>query len=403
MIDTAFFAVAALATAAALIKAGSMFGKRRSPGQGLLFILLLTLAITCFALSDKIQYLEDQLYQDFGRVLANITTMIAAFAILALLLTLGLPTEQARPRIRRRFLALVVCVAGMIIGFAAASPLPETYGDFGGLYAIHPGLLVYIGLFIAYFGVALVELLVRACRYASLAKHRPSLRAGLLLMAIGAVLGLVYLGEKAWYVVTEATHLPPPFASSSQACSLLAPPECVFSITLPVGAVVLAAAGATFPVWGSALTAPFRYYTSHRTFRALEPLWQRMRAAFPQIALPNDSSGSRWDLAFRLYRRVIEIDDGRLLLRPYMSPAVTSSAKEAATAGGLRGDDLRAIVEAAEIAAALRAHDHDSLAPTQPPENADAGSGDVSREAAWLVKVARAYETSPLVRELAST
>jgi hypothetical protein len=29
----------------------------------------------------------------------------------------------------------------------------------------------------------------------------------------------------------------------------------------------------------------------------------------------------QWDLAFRLYRWVIKIDDGRLLLRPYMSPA----------------------------------------------------------------------------------
>jgi len=37
--------------------------------------------------------------------------------------------------------------------------------------------------------------------------------------------------------------------------------------------------------------------------------------------LPTERTDGQRDLAFRLYRRVIEIDDGRLLLRPYMSPA----------------------------------------------------------------------------------
>jgi uncharacterized protein DUF6545 len=402
MINTAFLVVAALAFAAALVKAASMLRLRREPGQGLLLTLLLTLAVTCFALSDKVQYQEDRLYHDLGRLLSNVTTMIAAFAILALLMTLSLPLPEARPKVRRRLLALAVCVTGMAVSFTAASPLPETLGDFGDLYDTRPELLVYITLFIAFLGTALAELLVLAWRYARLARRRPYLRGGLMLMCAGSVLGLVYLAEKTVYVITQAAHWPPPFASDQSCSSLLAPPQCAFSITLPITAVLLAALGATLPVWGPALTAPFRYYRNRRFFHALEPLWQRLRDEFPQITLPEqDKRASRPDLALRLYRRVIEIDDGRLLLRPYLSPAITIAAGEAAAAHGLRGQDLRATIEAAEIAAALRARQADFPIPAEsPPERTDSRTSDVSREAAWLARVARAYATSPVVQDL---
>ena len=69
--------------------------------------------------------------------------------------------------------------------------------------------------------------------------------------------------------------------------------------------------------------------------RRLTPLWEAIRAELPQIALGDDRRmlfgafgrfglfgrfgvlGGR-SLDFALYRRVIEIHDGRLALRPYM-------------------------------------------------------------------------------------
>jgi len=248
MTNTAFLAVAAVAFGAAVIKAASMLQPRRQPGQGLLLILLSTLAVSCFALSDIVQRQEDRVYPDLGRLLSNVTTMVAAFAILALLITLSLPPPDARPRIRRRLLALAGCAVGIIVTFAAASPLPETLGDFGALYASRPELLGYISLYMAFLGTALAELLVLALRYARLTRGHRWLRAGLLLMGTGSVLGLAYLAEKAVYVFTQAAHLPPPF-SGDQACrSLLTPPQCAFSVTLPITAVFLAAIGATLPV-----------------------------------------------------------------------------------------------------------------------------------------------------------
>jgi hypothetical protein len=402
MISTAFLAVAGFAFAAAVIKAASMLRPPRQPGQGLLLVLLLTLAAACFALSDSVQRQEDRLYNDLGRLLSNVTTMTAAFAILALGITLSRPLPLARPKIRRRLLALAACTAGMTAAFTAASPLPETLGDFGGLYATRPGLLACITLYTGFFAVALAGLLILAWQYARLARHRPSLRAGLLVMGAGSVLGLAYLAEKAMYVITQAAHLPPPF-TSEQACSLLWPPQCLFPVTLPVTTVVLTATGVTLPVWGTALTAPMRHYRDRRAFRELEPLRERLREAFPHITLPcNDESGKQ-DLSFRLYRRVIEIDDARLLLHPYLDPAVMTAARDAAAARGLRGEDLRAAVEAAGISAALRARQAGTPAPAQPPENTSTGGGDLTREAAWLARVARAWgASSPAVRDPAA-
>ena len=48
----------------------------------------------------------------------------------------------------------------------------------------------------------------------------------------------------------------------------------------------------------------------------LYPLWHLLRQAVPEIELPLDS-GMRWNIRYRLHRRVIEIRDALLILRPY--------------------------------------------------------------------------------------
>jgi hypothetical protein len=75
-----------------------------------------------------------------------------------------------------------------------------------------------------------------------------------------------------------------------------------------------------------------------------------------------------------------------------MSEAAAAAATTAAAADrSLRGDKLCAVVEAAEIAVALRVRQAGLPAPAAPlPERAALDSGDVLREAAWLAKVARA-------------
>ncbi|MFD9635707.1 DUF6545 domain-containing protein [Streptomyces violascens] len=46
------------------------------------------------------------------------------------------------------------------------------------------------------------------------------------------------------------------------------------------------------------------------------------------------------NITYRLYREVIEIQDGLLALRPYTDPAATETARAAAVRAGLTGSDL---------------------------------------------------------------
>ncbi|MEK8171606.1 DUF6545 domain-containing protein [Streptomyces sp. M19] len=109
------------------------------------------------------------------------------------------------------------------------------------------------------------------------------------------------------------------------------------------------------------------------------------------------------DAEFALYRRVIEIRDGYMALRPYMHPesprwAAAAVARDRTGAAGLEAT-VEATVEAATIAAAL--------------ESARAGNryggedaaghlthsirGTVDAEAAWLIQVSDALAFSTAV------
>jgi hypothetical protein len=392
LVVTGLAAVAALAVAAGTLRDVPLHRPQREASS----VLLLVLGAACYALSYSALR-----YHDLGRqlrapdrLLTDGVTMIVTFTVLALLIISGEQWAEARPRVLHRLVSLTACVAGMA--------LCATVGS-GQL-----GMLAYFTLYVAFFGTALVEILVRSWHLCGLARGRPLRLAGLLLIGAGAAAGAVALaGQTAWAVAT-APHMLPPALPASRSCTGLAtPPQCAFTVALPGASLLLASAGATLPVLGGAVAAAWRFWRQVRMLCVLGPLWERMRNTFPQIRLPEHGTGGRLDPAFRLYRRVIEIGDGRAMLRPYMRPEMSAAAAAAAARFGLRGDELRATVEAAEIVAALRARRavgrRDSFGPDPPPpDHADAEVPDLPAEAAWLAKVARAYATSPIVYHLVS-
>lgn len=397
-LDGAFLFVAGLAATAALVAAAGM--PRGTPlrrrQRGASSVLLLVLGAACYALSDSALR-----YHDLGRqlrapdrLLTDGVTMIATFAVLALLIMSGERWAGARQRVMHRLVSLTACIAGMALCAMTGS---------GQL-----GMLAYFTLYVAFFGTALVEILVLSWHLSGLARGHPVRRAGLLLIGAGGAAGAVALaGQTAWAMAT-APHLLPPALPASRSCAgLLTPPQCAFTVALPGGSLLLATAGATLPVLGGAVAETWRFWRHVRMLCMLGPLWERMRNTFPQISLPEHGTRGRLDPAFRLYRRVIEIGDGRAMLRPYMRPEVSAAATAAAVQFGLRGDELRATVEAAEIVAALRARRSVGTCGSggsdpPPPDHADAEVPDLPAEAAWLAKVARAYATSPIVYHLVS-
>ncbi|MEY9912363.1 hypothetical protein ABIA35_008624 [Catenulispora sp. MAP12-49] len=160
---------------------------------------------------------------------------------------------------------------------------------------------------------------------------------------------------------------------------------------------------------------------TYLVYRRLTPLWEAIRTELPQIALEDDRrllfSGRSLD--FALYRRVIEIHDGRLALRPYAPEhepgrgrgpdtapeadrgadrVVRKAEREAyrrADRGADRGaepdTDREAFAEAASIAAALENRRAGRVgAPGAPVRHTEAAR-TVAVEAAWLAEVAAAF------------
>ncbi|WP_316528048.1 MAB_1171c family putative transporter [Kitasatospora brasiliensis] len=156
--------------------------------------------------------------------------------------------------------------------------------------------------------------------------------------------------------------------------------EDVISLALGRLCAVLLLAGATTLLWARAGQAVRQWRSAYRSYRALRPLWSALHTAFPQIALTAGRMPPA-DAEFALYRRVIEIRDGLLILRRYRVAAETppESADAART-------------EAAHIADALtRAQAPDNNPPSAEPHVPH--TGDIEAETRWLAQVAQALRT----------
>ncbi|AXB42863.1 MAB_1171c family putative transporter [Amycolatopsis albispora] len=187
------------------------------------------------------------------------------------------------------------------------------------------------------------------------------LRVSLRLVVTGTALCLLYLLNKS--ILAVAPRLDASFAFGRTVLP---------SKVLPTTAYLLVLLGAALP-------AAAGWLRRHRQFRRLGPLWRALYRADPAIAL--DPPGVPdvlvvRDLRLRLYRRVIEIRDGLLALRPYRSPGSATGT---------------AAAEAAAIAAALRARDG-GVPPADRPVDV-AGGADLAGDTEFLAEVSDVYRS----------
>ena len=106
-------------------------------------------------------------------------------------------------------------------------------------------------------------------------------------------------------------------------------------------------------------------------------------------------------MSFRLYRRVVEIRDGWLALRPYFEPQVSAFARQLCHDAGLAGNDADAVIEAASLVAALSAKASGIMPGGVSDQSVPfVGGADLAAEIAKLERVSHNFEHSPIVRSV---
>ncbi|GGM61100.1 hypothetical protein GCM10012275_35210 [Longimycelium tulufanense] len=387
MVDLLFLAVALVAYALAVLLMTSGRRGRRKPTHRPMTVILVALGSAFVFLAPGSQEVLSRILPSLGRLLSNVCTLVAAFSFLNLMLYVAHPADEVRARVRPRLVALLVALAVMVTAFLLSDP-PEGLGLFR--YHEQPMLAVYPLVYAAYLGAAVGDvfwLCMRSIRYS-----RRYLRIGLAVMAIGCTLGVAYLVHKVVLIVDE---LVAGTIAEPRCAGPFATVDCTFAVGMPALAVLGIILGAAVPAVGPRLESAVLWPSRWRAFRRLHPLWRALHDAFPEIALtsPQAVEGRipRRDMDFRLYRRVIEIRDGLLLLHPYRDPAATAGHRARASETGLTDTDLDAAVEAAGIALALRRR-AEGIAVVEGVVPAEAGpEHDLGGETAWLTRVSRAF------------
>jgi hypothetical protein len=319
------------------------------------------------------------------------TCVIGCAATQMTLLLWTYPAVQAWPKVRLWLPIYGVAFAAML-ALDLSAPIDLTDVDLRAhaetperLYAATPHVAQSLLIFLAVLAFTSAWGAMLLLRYARLV-DRPWLRRGLRVIAGTAVGNVGYSAASAMFVIASRSGV------------TIAIAQRVTTAIAGFGMLVTVV-GITMPVWGPRLDRL-------RAYRKLHPLWLALCQAAPGVVLdpPRSPRAGRWrldDLDFRLHRRVIEIRDSRLALRPYMDKDAVAAAHQLAEKDGLEGVRLNAVVEAAALAAALRAKARQHY-PVSTPENTIIGGTDLDAELAWLTRVAQAFDESPVVAAVAT-
>ncbi|MEU8517866.1 MAB_1171c family putative transporter [Kitasatospora sp. NPDC048722] len=324
---------------------------------------------------------------------------LLAVGFLAMLAHSIQPSDGVRGGLRRQVAITAGAFVLSVVAYVAAGTT-----QVGALVVAHGRrrfvLVVYVGLLTAHL---VWRLAVFGLLTGRSARRMPpgTLRSGLRLMASGSVIGLLWIAGNVNDVVDLLT-------TGGEIG-----PETAVNAVAALGCVVLMLAGATTPVWGGRLARWSRPLRARYASRRLEPLWSALRATVPAVELlPETARAGRrmpHGAQFALYRRIIEIRDGQLALRPYVHPQVplwvaefTASTVNTGRSRFRRRHEVAATVEAAGIAAALEAAEAGHRYPAEPSAGYVPPEGQVGieEEVAWLIKVADAFVTSPAVADV---
>ncbi len=312
-----------LAWAAVAYRLPVVWRRTGDPPRHFYWLTLLFLALALTVLLPPVYVAIDRLtgVPNLARLLAHGLVLATGWAVQGFLLQLNYPDGSARRKLHRLGWLSAGALAVMTTLFALA-PVDEESLEFMKRYADAPYMLEYWLVFLASLGLALSNVVRLSWRYADLT-DRAALRLGLRVSAAGGVAGLGYVAHEGFYATARRLGLGYPLGEK----------EMITTVLVAV-ATSLMIIGSTMPAWGPRVGIPalYRWVGRYGAYRRLYPLWRALVEATPEIALLPPSSAvmdalTVRDLGFRLYRRVVEIRDGRLALRPYLDPTVAEDAR----------------------------------------------------------------------------
>ncbi|MFF7355381.1 MAB_1171c family putative transporter [Streptomyces filipinensis] len=318
------------------------------------------------------------------------TVEVCLTSFLALLVSWS--SAQSKVRLRHRLIlgyALATVTTNWVLFFLGDATDTSHALDFDVHYAKTAYIWEFLLVHQALYTVSMIGLIRLCWRYSKIV-DQPWLRRGLRIVTVGAVAGLGYCLPKVISLIWDKLGI--------------SPLGFVNSVVAPMFASVSAALfaiGFTMPAWGVGLGRAMAWMYDYRTFHRRYPLWQAITRAFPEVVLVAPPASRRElarDLRFFLGRQVIEILDGEMRLRPHHDPEISRMTREVAAHQKITGDEADAVVEAAQIAAALQARStgHEASG-GHGTDFDDAANGDLNKEGARLTRVADAFSTSPVI------
>jgi hypothetical protein len=380
VVDDAVAAVAVLLWVTTAAEAVHVLRKR--PPDPALQALLLTFGFLAIAATLFVSAVQDWTWHATG--VANISEPLArtalfgaAWSVQVLLLRLRAP-DNAPTRARRRAAVVLVAVAALWVLFAVAPVHRQTH-RFAGEYGADPVVAAYLAVSLAYLGYALVDVLRGVSRYAGSAPA--PLAAGLRLIGLGCALGLGYVSIKTAFLLGLVSR------HRLMTSSL----ESSVDRSLAVGGGVLVTLGSLLPFLADRANRVRSWGSAYISLRRLHPLWLLLYRATPGIALDPAASALSdalrlRDVELRLYRRVIEIRDGRLALVEYLDTAVAQDTRATAEAEGLPQEEADAMSEAALLLDAAKRKARSLPTDGSAPPSPDA-SETLADEVEWLLHV----------------
>jgi len=327
-------------------------------------------------------------------VATHVFTLAASYFVLVLL-------AQTTGTGNRRRLALVTSVAMLLMAVPLLITRPPRFvGNLGTPVAGLPtadalAWALHYSAVLGYMGWAMFSVVLLYRRVGHDAGPGV-LHQRLVLIRAGCLCGLALVATKAAIVVGS-------FASVGERWNT---PVDALQGALLGATLVTIAVGAGWPQLVAGAAAVFDQATAARSLVRLRRLWRLMYDVDPAIALlPSPVTSvlvGSISPRERLYRRVMEVRDGLLVLAPYASAALREEVAASAVAQTGSRREAEAVAEAVWITAAVsakRAGQPAQQAAVTPPRSV-LGGADLGAEVAWLELVAEAHAHWPLTRRL---